>query len=96
MATGRDGPTMIEDLNPAFDMFLFPAKVSARARRYFSLFDRALANLLAHFDVEAGLISHEVPEGSPGVSEEVADLDRFERKKYISPLNKWAYGVGRQ
>jgi len=87
---------MIEDLNPAFDMFLFPAKVSARARRYFSLFDRALANLLAHFDVEAGLISHEVPEGSPGVSEEVADLDRFERKKYISPLNKWAYGVGRQ
>ncbi|HPU85168.1 MAG TPA: hypothetical protein PLE60_07520 [Candidatus Latescibacteria bacterium] len=87
---------MIENLNPAFEMFLFPAKVSARARRYFSLFDRALANLLAHFDVEAGLIRHAVPEGSPGAPEEVADLDRFERKKRISPLNRWAYGVGRQ
>ncbi len=87
---------MIEDLNPAFDMFLFPANVSARARRYVSLFDRALANSLRRFNVDAGLIHHAIPEGSPGVPEEVADLDRFERKKYISPLNRWAYGVGRQ
>jgi len=76
-------------------VFVLPVTDSPRARHYMTLFDRSVALVLDGFDVDKGLIRHDVPEGSPGVGPEVALLDRFERKRHISPLNQWAYRVGR-
>ena len=76
-------------------VFTQPAPDSPRARRYMALFDRSVAEVRERFDAERGLIRHTVPEGSPGVAPEIASLDRFLRKSYISPLNQWAYRVGR-
>ena len=50
-----------------------------------ALFDRGVAEVLENFDAEQGLVRHTIPEGAPGVSPGVAQLDRFTRLKYISP-----------
>ena len=76
-------------------VFVMPVPDSPRARRYMGIFDREVAAAVGTFDVETGLVRHTVPDGSPGVGPEVAQLERFARKRYISPLNSWAYGVGR-
>jgi hypothetical protein len=80
-------------MNP--DVFTMPVADSERGRRYIHTFDRAVEDMLRGFDVDTGLIHHEIPEGSPGVPPEVADINRHERREYISPLNKWGYGIGR-
>lgn len=75
--------------------FARPIAPSLRAKRYVEVFDSALAQQIGQFDSERGLVRHTVPEGSPGVGPEVALLDRWERKRYISPANMWANYVGR-
>ena len=76
-------------------LFTLPVADSSRGRRYVALFDDAVARTAARFDVDCGLVEHTVPAGSPGVGPEVALLDRWERKRYISPLNHWAGSVAR-
>jgi hypothetical protein len=75
--------------------FAMPIAESPRGRRYIEVFDSALALQIERFDAESGLVHHTVPEGSPGVGPEIASLDRWERKRYISPANMWANYVGR-
>lgn len=98
--SGAEEPTMPSDQPPTDQLrdvteFTLPVADTPRGRQYMAVFDHAASQVLERFDVDKGLVEHEIPDGAPGIPPEVAELERHSRKRYIGPLTHWAYGVGR-
>ncbi len=75
--------------------FTLPLSDLPRVRVYVRLFDDAVDSAVDRFDEQTGFVHHDMPAGSPGAEEWVADLDPEERKAHIGPLNEWAGGLAR-